>query len=156
MIENETRIIKIEGNEYATTFANIYNCANELYPVNERHPADGAVFHKQLQEDENYIYVIEQETVGFMSYHKYEQYFELTSLYVTFSKQKQGIGEALLNYFEHQVPRERLMVVKALNDSPWAIHFYTKHGYMKMTEVQLQSFHLVQHNWETILCKKKE
>ena len=153
MIESRNRdmVRKVEDIKYAAEFAKVYNSANELYPINARYPADKSIFYKQMENDENYVYAIGKEIIGFMSYHTYKEYYELTSLYVQFARQRQQIGETLLNCFESKVPTDSLVIVKALNNSPWAINFYLKHSYMRMTEAQLQSLNIVQHNWETIL-----
>lgn len=146
-------IRKVESEDFAYQMAEIYNSANELYPEDERYPADADIFYKQIERDKNYVYEKNGKIVGFMSYHKYEQYYELTSLYIHLEYQKKGIGEDLLTFFEKQIPMGNFVITKALNTSPWAIRFYTKHKYRKATELELSSLNLEQHRWETILYK---
>ncbi len=146
-------IRKVEGKDFACKMAEIYNSANELYPEDERYPVDADIFHKQIERDENYVYEKNGKFVGFMSYHKHEQYYELTSLYIHLEYQKNGIGEEILCFFEQQIPVGSLMIVKALNTSSWAIQFYIKHKYETATEMQLSNINLEQHSWETILYK---
>ena len=86
-------IRKVESEAFAYQMAEIYNSANELYPEGERYPADADVFYKQIEVDENYVYEKDGKMVGFMSYHKHEQYYELTSLYIHVDYQKNGIGQ---------------------------------------------------------------
>lgn len=146
-------IRKVESTDFACKMAEIYNSTNQLYPENERYPLGEDVFCKQIEDDENYVYEVDSELVGFMSYHKHEKYYKLTSLYIHMAYQRKGIGEALLNFLESQIPRGSLIIVKALNNSPWAIRFYTKCKYEKATEALLSDINLEQHYWEMILYK---
>lgn len=64
-----------------------------------------------------------------MSFHCYEQYSELTSLYVKREVQGRGIGERLLRHFEKEAKPRTLALVKVLKSAPWALSFYQKHNY---------------------------
>ena len=77
----------------------------------------------------------------------------LTSLYIRLNYQKNGIGEEFLEFFEQKVPSGSLIITKALNTSPWAICFYKKHRYIRISELQLSDINIEKHPWETILCK---
>lgn len=146
-------IKKVHGIEYATRFADIYNSANELYPENERYLVDETTFYSQLELNENYIYEENGEFIGFISYQKYEKFYQLTSLYIRITKQKQGVGKALLHFIEHEIPVGSFIITKALNTSIWAIQFYKKNGYVETTKTQRNQINVEQKSWETILCK---
>ncbi|MCM1192122.1 MAG: GNAT family N-acetyltransferase [Butyrivibrio sp.] len=109
-------IIQVDTPEYADIFAAVYNSANTLFESSEQYAAAGQLFLPQLENDENFAYFEEKEIVGFMSFHCYEQYSELTSLYVRREVQNHGIGGQLMRHFE-----QRINV-----STPWAMRFYEK------------------------------
>ena len=146
-------IQRIESDYYTQKLAEVYNSANELFPENERYPADASVFSEQIKNDANFVCEKNGDLIGFMSFRKHEDYYILTSLYVHFEHQRHGIGTELLHHFEKLIPEGSFVIVKALNASPWAIQFYSKHGYTSASETQLHAWRLTQRPWETVLCK---
>ena len=95
-------IIQVDTPEYADIFAAVYNSANTLFENSEQYDATGEIFLPQLKADENFIYLAGDAVVGFMSFHCYEQYSELTSLYVKKEVQNRGIGESMIHHFEQK------------------------------------------------------
>lgn len=51
---------------------------------------------------------------GYMSFHCYEYYSELTSLYIKREFQNQGIGESLICHFENKLRPSTPALVKVL------------------------------------------
>lgn len=150
-------IIQTDSQEYADTFAAVYNSANTLFDDNGQYDVTGEIFLPQLKNDENFIYLDEKEVVGFMSFHCYGQYNELTSLYVKSEFQNRGIGERLMHHFEQKIKPGTLALVKVLNNAPWALNFYKKHKFTflddEMTEI-LKALGIIEKPWERILYKK--
>ena len=72
-------IIQVSEPHYARDFALIYNSANMLFQEQERCDADEAVFYKQLKEDQNFIYMERETICGFLSFHAFKGYHELTT-----------------------------------------------------------------------------
>lgn len=150
-------IIPVKEYGYADDFASIFNSANTLFPENERCDADGKVFYNQLKEDDNFLYMNENEICGFMSYHKFEEYYELTSLYIKREKQGIRIGHQLLTYFEEQIKNDSYILIKVLNNAYWALDFYQKHGYELLNDEMRNlagSWNITEKAWEKILYKK--
>ena len=150
-------IIQVNGCKYANEFASIYNSANLLFEENRRCDADEKVFYKQLREDDNFIYMRANEICGFMSCHRYEEYCELTSLYIKRECQGMKIGHQLLEYFEKQIEHGSYSIIKVLNNADWASAFYKKHGYQILNEEMynlIRSWNMTEKAWEKILYKK--
>lgn len=134
-----------------------------LFPENARRDADETIFYKQLAEDHNFVYLNGEDVCGFVSYHKFMGYDEITSLYVKKDMQRMKVGHHLLAFVENQIRGDRDtmsdgtdVIIKVLNNAPWALDFYRKHGY-----TALQNGHslaegrsLLKKPWETILCKR--
>lgn len=139
--------------EYASEFTRIYNSANHLFPEEKRYPVTEEVFEKQLNKDVNYLYQKEGKNVAFFSYHEQETYIELTSLYVDYEHQRNGIGEEMLCMFEAMFPTGTVLVTKALKDSPWALQFYIKHGYHEADDTVLHMMQYQEKPWEKVLYK---
>ncbi|MDE5819367.1 MAG: GNAT family N-acetyltransferase [Lachnospiraceae bacterium] len=154
-------IIQVTEPHYARDFALIYNSANTLFQEQERCDADETVFYKQLQEDQNFIYMEEDTICAFLSFHTFAEYHELTSLYVKREYQRAGIGEQLLTYFEAYAKKSLdncCLIVKALRNAPWAIHFYQKHGYELLDDRMrrtISNWNLTEKAYEMILYKKR-
>ena len=150
-------IQKIQGQEYLSVFAEIYNSANTLFEETERGDAAPETFASQLENDNNYIYIDDCGTIcGFMSYYCHGKGCELTSLYVRSEWQRKGIGSLLLGCFEEQAPSGALLFVKALKSALWAVRFYTKHGYAppdSKEKSELESIRIVEKPWSVIFCK---
>lgn len=150
-------IIQVKTQEYADIFAAVYNSANTLFDDSGQYDAAGKVFLPQLKNDENFVYLNEDDVVGFMSFHCFEQYSELTSLYVKRISQNQGIGDRLIRCFEQQMKPGTLALVKVLKNAPWALNFYQKHDFAfsddEMAE-RLNALGLAEKPWERILYKK--
>jgi len=149
----DSKCQKTNSLEHTSEFAKIYNSANHLYPKEKRYPVTEAVFEKQLREDVNYLYQKDGKNVAFFSYHEREKYVELTSLYVEYEYQRMGIGEELLSVFEQLFPIGTLFITKALKDSPWAIRFYKKHGFLASPEEIFQIMQYKEKTWEIVLYK---
>lgn len=149
-------IIQVKIQKYADIFAAVYNSANTLFDDSGQYEATGKVFLPQLENDENFVYLNGDDVVGFMSFHCYEQYSELTSLYVKREVQQRGIGDRLMRCFEQRMKPGNLALVKVLKNAPWALHFYQKHDFAfsdnEMTE-RLNTFGLAEKPWERILYK---
>ena len=91
-----------------------------------------------------------------MSYHRFREYYELTSLYVRKEYQKTQIGHQLLTHFENQATDHAWMIIKVLNDADWAQNFYQKHGYKALNEemrMLTESWNMKEKAWEKILYK---
>lgn len=149
-------IIQVKGLHYASDFALIYNSANTLFRKQERCDADETVFYKQLREDQNFIYTEEEMICGFLSFHTFAEYHELTSLYVKRDYQRAGIGEQLLTHFESYAKKNldnSCLIVKALRNALWAIHFYQKHGYELLDDRMISNWNLTKKAYEMILYK---
>lgn len=149
-------IIPVKENKYAFEFAAIYNSANTLFQESERCDADEKVFYKQLREDYNFIYMSEDEICGFMSYHRYEEYYELTSLYIKRECQGRKIGHQLLVHYEKQIEPGSYSIIKVLNNADWALAFYKKHGYQFLNDEMrsiIGSWNMTEKAWEKILYK---
>ncbi|MCM1538649.1 MAG: GNAT family N-acetyltransferase [bacterium] len=155
-------IIPVSGRGYAGDFAAVYNSANTLFPQNERSDADETVFYPQLERDNNYIYTDGDEICAFMSCRSFEEYRELTSLYVKRECQRKKIGRELLRYFEEapvqKAPagREFYFLVKVLRNAEWALDFYKKHGYEPLNEKTrglICRWNMTEKAWENILIK---
>lgn len=147
-----------DDRSYADVFASIYNSAITLFPEEERCDGDGTIFQRQLQEDRNYVYTEGGRICGFASYHEYEGYFELTSLYVKRECQRMGIGRRLLEYVEGQIGEGALILVKALNNAAWSFDFYGKQGYRLLDEKMregIKGWGLTEKSREKILYKKR-
>ena len=150
-------IVQVDTQEYADIFAAVYNSANTLFDNSEQYDATGKLFLSQLENDENFICLDGKEVVGFMSFHRYGQYSELTSLYVKREFQNRGIGERLICHFEQKIKPDALALVKVLNNAPWALRFYQKHGFTFLDENIAESFKtlgITDKPWEKILYKK--
>ena len=150
-------IIQVDTPEYADIFAAVYNSANTLFENSEQYDATGKIFLPQLKDDENFIYSDGDEIVGFMSFHCYEHYSELTSLYIKKEVQNQGIGDRLIRFFEQKIRPDTLILVKVLTNAPWALRFYQKHNYAFFddeTAESLRALGLAEKPWEKILYKK--
>lgn len=143
---------------YANLFASIYNNANTLFPESARCDADEEIFYRQLTEDNNFIYASENDVCGFVSYHMYAEYYEITSLYVKREYQRMKIGYRLLSFAESQAVSNDYIIVKVLKNAYWALDFYQKHGYKLYIEVPhlVQAWNLKEKAWEKILYKKVE
>lgn len=146
----------VTGREYAKLFTDIYNSANTLFPESERADAGEEIFYRQLSEDCNFLYVIEGEACGFMSWHRCEGRYEVTSLYVKRQCQGRKAGSELLKYFEEHIMEDACILVKVLKNAPWALNFYKKHGYEILREGACD--HVIGRNikekpWEKILYK---
>lgn len=149
-------INRIQDVVYAIELAKIYNSANLIYPKKKRYNADEDTFIQQIVNDENYLYIKERINIGFMSFHKYDKYVELTSLYVSKENQGMGVGQELLFYFEGMVAKESIIIVKALKDAPWAIKFYLKHGYKPWDNTIKQRIgknSVIEKPWSMVLYK---
>lgn len=149
-------IIQVDTPEYADIFAAVYNSANTLFKNSEQYDVTGKIFLPQLKNDENFIYSDGDEVTGFMSFHCYEQYSELTSLYVKREFQNRGIGESLIHYFEQKLNSGTPALVKVLKNASWALRFYQKYGFTfldaKKTE-SLKALGITEKPWEKILYK---
>lgn len=149
-------IIQVNTPEYADRFAAVYNSANTLFENSGQYDAAGEIFLPQLKNDENFIYADGDEVIGFMSFHCYEQYSELTSLYVKREVQQRGIGDRLMRCFEQRMKPGNLALVKVLKNAPWALRFYQKHDFAfsdnEMAE-HLNALGLAEKPWERILYK---
>lgn len=149
-------ILPINDLKYADVLAAIYNSANTLFPEEQRRDADGTVFYRQLQEDQNFLYVDGSEPYGFTSCRRCGDCLELTSLYVKREHQKTGVGRQLLACFEGQANGASCLIVKVLRQAHWALAFYQKHGYRPLGEEErrlLESQGVTEKAWERILCK---
>lgn len=149
-------IIQVDTPEYADIFAAVYNSANTLFENSEQYDATGEIFLPQLKADENFIYSDGDEVVGFMSFHCYEQYSELTSLYVKKEFQNRGIGESLIRHFEQKIKPGTSALVKVLKNAPWALRFYQKHGFTFLDAKKAESLKtlgITEKPWEGILYK---
>lgn len=149
-------IIPISGQGRAKDLAVIYNNANTLFPEEQRRDAEEAIFYRQLEEDQNYLYQEDDVICGFMSWHKFDKYAELTSLYVRRECQKAGIGGKLLAHFEGQAAGAPCLIVKVLRQAHWALAFYEKRGYRPLngeTCRLMESHGITEKPWEKILCK---
>ncbi len=150
-------ILPVTGTEYAKVFAELYNSANMLFSENERADAGEEAFYRQLRKDCNFLYIIEGEACGFMSWHKYAGYYELTSLYVKRSYQGRKVGHELLTYFEGGITEDACILIKVLKNAPWALNFYKKHGYETLNEETrelLKSWNIKEKSWENIFFKQ--
>lgn len=150
-------IIQVDTPEYADIFAAVYNSANTLFENSEQYDATGKIFLPQLKDDENFIYSDGDEVVGFMSFHCYEQYCELTSLYVKRKFQNRGIGESLIHHFEQKIKPGTPALVKVLKNAPWALSFYQRHGFKFLDAKEaenLKTLGIAEKPWERILYKK--
>lgn len=154
-------IKKLENKDskYAVEMAQIYNSANQLYPKEKRYVANEDIFLSQITNDQNFLYVQDENnrSIAFMSFNEQNGFFyELTSLYVEIESQRLGIGEKLLNFFESKIPSGSLVIVKALKDSPWAIQFYLKHNFKTIDNAIkeiLEGCNIIEKPWSTILYK---
>lgn len=150
-------IIQVNEDTYAEKFASVYNSANTLFREDERCDADGKLFYEQLHKDVNFVYFHKKELCGFLSYHRFEGYYELTSLYVKREHQKRKIGHQLLTYFEKQIEEDAVIMIKVLKNAPWAIDFYKKHGYGSCDAQmcgKITNGNVIQKGWEIILYKR--
>lgn len=151
-------IIQVNEPEYANIFATIYNSANTLFDDSERYDASGEIFIKQLKDDTNFIYLDEEQKIrGFMSFHKIDRYYELTSLYVERKYQKEKIGYQLLTHFEKQAGKNTILFIKVLKNAYWALNFYQKNGYEFLNDEIysiITSLGIIEKSWEKILYKK--
>lgn len=150
-------ILPVTGTEYAKVFTDIYNSANTLFPESERADAGEEVFYRQLSEDSNFLYIMEGEACAFMSWHKYAEYYELTSLYVKRQCQGRKAGSELLKYFEEHIMEDACILVKVLKNAPWALIFYKKHGYETLNEETrelLKGWNIKEKSWENIFFKQ--
>ncbi len=149
-------IKQIRGQEYADIFAAVYNSANTLFDNGGQYDANGEIFLPQLENDENLVYLTGEDIVGFLSFHRHEQYCELTSLYVRKEFQNQGIGEQLICDFEERIEPGTLTLIKVLKNAPWALNFYQKHRYTFLDDTTadaLKALGITEKPWERILRK---
>lgn len=151
-------IKQIRGQEYADIFAAVYNSANTLFENSGQYDAAGEIFLPQLENDENLVCLNGEDIVGFLSFHRHEQYCELTSLYVRKEFQNQGIGDQLIRDFEEKIEPGTLTFIKVLKNVPWALSFYQKHHYTLLDDTTadaLKAFGITEKPWERILLKKQ-
>ena len=145
----------VDGDEYAKVFASIYNSANTLFPENARCDAGEEIFYRQLTEDHNFVYIKKDDVCGFVSYHRFAEYYEITSLYVKRDCQRMKIGHHLLSFAESQIEKDCYIIIKVLKNADWAVRFYQEHGYKPLSEARdlAQAFNLTEKMWEKILYK---
>lgn len=148
----------VTGQEYAEIFAEIYNSSIELFEEEVRGSATADIFIPQLENDVNYIEIQEDgDIAAFMSYHQYENYYELTSLYVKREYQRKGIGHKLLSYMEQSLHNDEIIFVKVLRNAPWSLNFYQTNGYMPL-DTQLKecaaTLNITEKPWSIVLYKR--
>lgn len=127
---DKNRIVQITDTKYADIFAAIYNSANELFAAAEQSAAGADIFVPQIASDMNFMKIQENgDFSAFMSYHRYGNFYELTSLYVKKEYQQNGIGFQLLSHMEALLRNNDVIFVSVLKNAPWAQNFYGKHGF---------------------------
>lgn len=145
------------GREDSAVFASIYNSANTLFSQADRCEAGREIFYRQLTEDHNFVYVSGNDICGFISYHKFTDYDEITSLYVKRDYQRMGIGHQLLSFAESQIGEGNDIMIKVLKNADWALRFYQKYGYKRLKDIQNNTAcNLIEKEWEKIYYKKNQ
>ncbi len=145
----------VDDCKYSSIFATIYNSANTLFPPDARSESGEEIFYRQLLEDNNFVYLSENNICGFVSYRRVIDYYEITSLYVKRDYQKMKIGHELLVFVESQIDKGSYVIIKVLKNACWALDFYQKHGYKPLNTMKLftDNFDLTEKSWEKILYK---
>lgn len=151
-------MILTANKSHLNVFVDIYNSAIGLFDDTMRGNATTDTFIPQFEHDENMIEIQDDgEGTAFMSYHRHETCYELTSLYVKREYQRRGGGQRLLRHFEAKVPGGSVVFVKVLKNAPWSIKFYEKNGFLPVT---FQMKHMAaaagmeEKPWSMILYKK--
>ena len=150
-------IIHVTDQKYPDIFAGIYNSAIELFEEDARGVATADTFASQFENDENFIEIQEDGSIAaFMSYHQYDRYYELTSLYIKREFQRKGMGHKLLCHFEQMVGSDGIIFVKVLKNAPWSLSFYTKNSYMPVDAEMRKTAELLsitEKAWSVVLYK---
>lgn len=154
---NVEMVLHVTERKYLDIFSDIYNSAIELFEENARAAATADIFAYQLENDENYVEILEDGIIAaFMSYHQYGRYYELTSLYIKREFQRKGVGHKLLSYFEQMVGSDGIIFVKVLKNAPWSQNFYTKNGYVPVDAEMRKTAELLnitEKAWSIVLYK---
>ena len=88
-------------------------------------------------------YEVDGEIVGVMGIQHVKDVTLIRHAYVRTANQKQGIGEKLLSELRRQTDRPVLIGTWA--DAVWAIRFYEKHGFQRVSETEKN--HLLEKYW---------
>jgi GNAT superfamily N-acetyltransferase len=81
-----------------------------------------------------YGYIIDGELIGLMGIQDKGDVTLLRHAYVQTTRRRQGIGSQLLSYLQQQTAKPILIGTWA--DAVWAIRFYEKHGYQRVTAAE--------------------
>lgn len=154
---NVEMVLHVTERKYLDIFVDIYNSAIELFEENVRAAATADTFAYQLENDENYVEILEDGIIAaFMSYHRYGRYYELTSLYIKRELQRKGVGHKLLSHFEQMVGSDGIIFVKVLKNAPWSLSFYEKNNYTSVDAEMRKTAELLnitEKAWSIVLYK---
>lgn len=133
----------------------IYDSANQLFCKEDRADADLDTFYKMLDESNVYImYEDIQMPIAFMAFVEKEKYTEMIALYIKTEYQRIGLGQEFISYFEKlNTGNNRILIIRALKNAPWALQFYKKNGYKEIGHKMAIELNMKEHPWSIILFK---